>query len=299
MRIKKGDGVLIRDNQGEFSSGYFRGFNVLERGRAHVFVETETRKDVSVLASSVYVFYKSMPRPLLPAGPFATVRQRVLNSSSSRRVKVQPKVQPVQKLDRYARRKHEENLELVSDCRLLLGVPLSEVHLLTLDDLRPGTGVPNTLKTWVDSGGRADRVYVPNPRPDVCEQVEKSGGHARPVTLANYIMEKTLPPFEALYLDFCGFFSTVAEDVEAIFVQHQRLLADEGVLHLTTCRREKGSDTMIERIVLPTLQKWARESGYGVVLLKRTWKSSTMVKGAFYLKRIDPLVGVTATKLVD
>jgi hypothetical protein len=189
---------------------------------------------------------------------------------------------------KYNRRKVTENARLLYDL-VSLGFDITGCQLLALDDFRrnASNSRPNTTNTWMQHGGRASHVWVPNPDAAVADSVTRLGGHGFAMTLGEMLghkdIRKTLPRFDVAYMDLCGFFSSHRQDLENLFRHHATLLSDRVLLHVTTCKRE-GSCIM-EDVVFPALDEWSRTYRYGRVMMLPMKHSETMWKGAFLLLR--------------
>lgn len=272
MELPYGSSVMVRNEEGNFVSGYYRGSSddgdVVHVESVDIVGGTETLIQMHIPPSLVYHFRRGYLHPVL------------------KQETVRPTAPRVPATIDYVQRKRRENHRLLLDFLELSSRPLSSAKLLALDDLRVSTlHVANTMKTWVDAGGSPSNVYVPNPDESVCRAVRLAGGHAATVSLIDFVEDPGLPTFDVLYLDFCGTFKTCADAMEKIFSHHKRLLEDEAILHLTTCRRETGSASLVETTVFPTLQAWADKYRYGSVFLKQTWKTDKTIKSSFFLKR--------------
>jgi len=187
----------------------------------------------------------------------------------------------------YVCRKEQENKDFLDDCLDHLRKPLQDIHLLALDDfVRPGETFPlmqrpHTMDTWINAGGRADKVFVPNPDYAVVAAVNSWGGHGFREPLSAFLRRHHVPRFDALYLDACGFFKSLVPDLKYMLKNHGRLLQDNVVLHLTTARREGISPGAVATILLTLVCR----SGYGEAICLRSYTTATMNKGAFLLTR--------------
>lgn len=188
----------------------------------------------------------------------------------------------------YQQRKSKENEEFMHDCHEFLPMPIHQCTALALDDLaqrEDGQVVANTLSTWTSFGGRAAKMWVPNPDVNVVAAVQAQGGSARLCLLGALLREmrrdKMVLSFDALYLDFCGFAATILPDLQYLFKHHQRFLADSVVLHLTTARREGVAPGRIAN----RLRQMSHDANYGECRLVRYYVSKTMHKFAFVLER--------------
>lgn len=193
----------------------------------------------------------------------------------------------------YQHRKSRENEEFMHDCHEFLPVPIPQCAMIALDDLaqtESGDAVANTLSTWTSYGGRADKVWIPNPDVNVVAAVHAQGGNARLCLFGQLLREMrrakaattaAAPRFDAAYLDLCGFFDTILPDVRYMLKHHQHFLADTVVLHLTTARREGVAPSRIAT----RLRSMCHHANYGDCRLVRHYTSKTMHKFAFVLQR--------------
>lgn len=195
------------------------------------------------------------------------------------------------KTARYWARKANENVELLDDvCRLLRISALEGLTLLALDDVDE-EGHPHTMRHWVKAGGRAGNVHVANPDDGVVQAVRRAGGHAHRGWLQEMLEVTVLPRFDVVYADFCGFFSVQGSSLRTLLVDHERLLVPlRTVLCLTTSLRE-GSDVPY-KVILPQLQQWAAEAGYGQVYLYRAYQTETMHKTTLLLERASSFINM-------
>lgn len=285
--LKVGTTVLGRDESGEFLHGYVKDVNTgggrieIEHGGSPAGTGTTTYD-----AHDVFYFRNGYPVPVPVPVPTTTVVVRAGSASGLNSKRGKPKHTRV--AAKYNRRKVTENARLLYDL-VSLGFDITACQLLALDDFRrnASNSRPNTTNTWIQHGGRASHVWVPNPDAVLADSVTRLGGHGFAMTLGEMLgdkdIRKTLPRFDVAYIDLCGFFSSHRQDLENLFRHHTSLLSDRVLLHVTTCKRE-GS-CVIEDVVFPALDEWSRTYRYGRVMMLPMKHSETMWKGAFLLSR--------------
>jgi hypothetical protein len=291
--LKLGTAVLGRDEIGEFLHGYVKE---VMSGDGRIEIEHGGSVGTGMYdAHDVFYFRNGYPVPV----PATNDRVSLTASSVSGSVSVvtasglkrgggaaKPKYTRV--AAKYNRRKVTENARLLYDL-VSLGFDITGCQLLALDDFRrnASNSRPNTTNTWIQHGGRASHVWVPNPDAVLADSVTRLGGHGFAMTLGEMLgdkdIRKTLPRFDVAYIDLCGFFSSHRQDLENLFRHHTTLLSDRVLLHVTTCKRE-GS-CVIEDVVFPALDEWSRTYRYGRVMMLPMKHSETMWKGAFLLSR--------------
>lgn len=281
--LKVGAAVLGRDKKGEFLHGYVKEVSG-SGGRIQIQIDHGGSVGRGRYgAPDVFYFRNGYPVPI-PAstgsvGASSTGSVGAPRVTSSRKPKHS-------RVGKYNRRKVRENAHLLYDL-VSLGFDMAESQLLALDDFRGSSSRPNTTNAWLQHGGKASHVWVPNPDERVADSISRLGGHGFRMTVGEMLSAKeireSLPRFDVVYMDLCGFFSSHREDMENLFRHHSTLLSDRVLLHITTCKRE-GSGIM-EDVVFPALDEWSRTYRYGRVTRLPMKHSETMWKGAFLLLR--------------
>ena len=188
-------------------------------------------------------------------------------------------------------RKHQENNSLIADV-FRCGIDIKKANLLTLDDFSRGAKkldqlVTNTMKAWMDHGGRPYRVWVCNPDPTISNAVSLARGRGYTGYLLDFVRDiigrNDCPQFDVVYLDFCGFFESHQQDIETIFRNHSRLFAGTTLIHITTSRREGvGIDYILNWITY-----WCQIYECGKLKVLESPYSSTMVKISIVVKRCE------------
>ena len=305
MTPKVGSGLYVRlpedkdkyGKKGDFVHGFW-----LDHTETRVLVEHDghSHRDNQEWyeMTEVFVFRHGTAKPvsrcLPPSSPSSPIT-RTLRRTSGRAGRSVVKKKKGRNGRTYNHRKVNENARLIHDV-LTLGFDIKTANLLTLDDF-PRSSIskkPVTTSTWKKHGGDVSRVHVPNPDPQVMERVNAMGAHGFVGTLGDMVDHYAsyssndkncafTEPFDVLYIDLCGFFSSHQDQIEKLFRHHLLMMADEVLIHLTTCKRE-GAHVM-ENAVMPALEKWAEQYRYGRVAQLSIRHSSTMWKGAFLLRR--------------
>ena len=217
--------MCIRDRltpEQQYVTGFFRRYC----GRGWVMVQID-RKDVRQPLRSVFVMLRS--GKLQPAKP--QPRTRTLKDPKAKR---------------YDARKNYENQQLLEDVAFH-GTDVAGAQLLALDDFANGdTTCTNTLGAWMNAGGRAGNVWIPNPDLGVVKAVRSQGGNAFHGTLEEYLQQVELPAMDVLYLDFCGFLSTHVDTIKLLFAKGVvSPRKSKTLIHVTLCKRE-GTGTVDE-----------------------------------------------------
>ena len=295
MIPKVGVAVLGKDKNGEFLHGYVKDVVSGKIKIDHGGCSNTKLYD----APNVFYFRNGYPvaATACPVGPttvFSAPRSSVATCSGPRITNRKRQPKHGRMIQKYNRRKVAENACLIYDV-VSLGFNITECKLLALDDFPRKAAAstsslrPSTTSTWMRHGGKASHVWVPNPDATVAESITRLGGHGLTMTLKDMLSDKaireSLPRFNVVYMDLCGFFSSHREDLEYLFRYHSTLLSDRVLLHLTTCKRE-GSNIMDE-VVFPALHEWCQEYHYGRATKLMMKHSETMWKGAFLLLK-DP-----------
>lgn len=147
---------------------------------------------------------------------------------------------PVVRTDHlYNHRKEAENCFMVRQI-LDLHINIHTAKLLALDDFPRLTGtfdLPNTTRAWLEAGGEAHNVWVPNPDSRVSRAVTRTGGHGYHGYLHDLLLRPECPVFDVIYLDFCGYYSTNKNSIDTLF-QMRRVNKSKTFLYLTFCKRE-------------------------------------------------------------
>jgi len=191
----------------------------------------------------------------------------------------------------YVKRKEKENAILISD--MFEEIPylkIEEANILALDDFKKNSTKLRTLSTWLQSGGVAQRVYIPNKDSDeIVKAARAIGAHSHRVTFGEYVKHPRkykLPRFDVIYADYCGWWSSHSSDFDDLFNNHNELLNDRVILHITTSKREIGGREVVASEIFNALTINAANYGYGKVLqLHPPYGSSEMTKTFFLLKR--------------
>ena len=191
----------------------------------------------------------------------------------------------------YVKRKEKENAILISD--MFEEIPylkIEEANILALDDFEKNSTKLRTLSTWLQSGGVAQRVYIPNKDSDeIVKAARAIGAQSHRVTFGEYVKHPRkykLPRFDVIYADYCGWWSSHSSDFDDLFKNHNELLSDKVILHITTSKREIGGREVVASEIFNALTINASTYGYGKVLqLHPPYGSSEMTKTFFLLKR--------------
>jgi hypothetical protein len=187
----------------------------------------------------------------------------------------------IKKLAAYDSRKIQENELLIQDMHEL-GFNINTCKLLALDDfIATRKSCTNTLGSWIEAGGQAGNVFVPNPNPNVVQAVIKNGAYGFEGTLYDFLQKckNMRQVVDVAYLDFCGFFKTNKDSLELLF-SRGILNKTRSLVHVTFCKREGNG--VVEN-VHNFIDALSRKYKYGRCLRIHMSHSQTMWKGAFVI----------------